>query len=173
MREVDADQATIMRKPVDRRANPSLGGAWGSSVQRDRQSKAYRHRLMTSEATADNYPAPGDYKPFDHPEEEFQVGTRSSSSGWRKTGLQPGPVGREAYEQSTDESTKPQTSTGELPMLRSKPQPCKHPDAKRRPAPRSAASDSLPSFAADWEMNTPRAQEAGEEAPAAPPESAQ
>ena len=39
VRDVEAEQATIVRKPVDLRNNPRLGGTWGSSVQRDYQSK--------------------------------------------------------------------------------------------------------------------------------------
>ena len=39
---VEAEQSSIKRKPVDRRSNPTLGGAWGFSVHHEHQSQAYR-----------------------------------------------------------------------------------------------------------------------------------
>ena len=78
---VEAEQSSIKRNPVDWRNNPTLGGAWGSSVHRGHQSKAYRasahelrqrkRALQAGDAAAYN-PASGGYKPFEHPEEEFK-----------------------------------------------------------------------------------------------------
>ena len=63
---------------MGRRDNPRLGEAWGSSVERRFQSKAYRasayelrhrKRVMLANEAAEPNPTSGGYKPFEHPEE--------------------------------------------------------------------------------------------------------
>lgn len=174
VREVEAEQATIERKP-SRRNNPSLGALWGSSVDHRHQSKAYRasayelrhqkRALLASEAADPNPDLTGGYKPYEDLNESHHP--RVATSVWRSPTGHPAPVGREGYEPSADELNQPQTTKGALPLVGSESQPgTKEPEPKRRPT-LSGTGDSLPSFRsyADWDETTPRGNAGGGPSP--------